>query len=249
MKQIHNLYEKDDHKWTVVHRDPKKPDGLLDTNEYVISHNGKHLLLDPGGFAIFPAVLSALVQVLDPNDIENIFASHQDPDIASSLTLWQQINPDIKVYVSWLWSTFMPHFGGTDETYISIPDEGMEIEHNGLTLIAFPAHHMHSAGNFHLYDPVAKILFTGDTGAAFLPVDNRYLFVDDFEDHIQYIEGFHRRWFGSNGHKQSWCDRVQELEINALCPQHGAIYTGENIGLFIDWLSKLSVGTTRNRGK
>ena len=32
-------------------------------------------------------------------------------------------------------------------------------------MYALPAHFLHSVGNFHIYDPIAKILYTGDLGA------------------------------------------------------------------------------------
>ena len=54
----------------------------------------------------------------------------------------------------------MPHFGGQDSTFITIPDPGMTIRLGGLELQAIPAHYLHSSGNFHLYDPKAKILFS-----------------------------------------------------------------------------------------
>ncbi|PCI30438.1 MAG: flavoprotein [SAR324 cluster bacterium] len=248
MKNHHVLYKKGDCRWTVLHRDPEKYDELLDSNEYLITVGNKHMLLDPGGFAIFPSVLSTLVQMINPQDIELIFASHQDPDIASSLSLWKEIKPEIKCHVSWLWENFVPHFGGDAETYVPIPDKGHKIDLNGHIFETVPAHHMHSAGNFHLYDREAKILFSGDTGAAFLPNDQRYLFVDDFEAHTPYIDYFHRRWFGSNEHKNDWCERVSEMDIELLCPQHGAIYFGDNVKRFIDWLYKLNVGSANNRG-
>lgn len=246
MKKIHVLFEQGDYRWVVLHRDPNKGADILDSNEYMISYKGKHLLLDPGGFEIFPTVLSSLVQLIDPQDIEAIFASHQDPDIASSLSLWQEINPNIKCHASWLWSSFLPHFGGTKETFISIPDQGEDLNLNGLKLKAIPAHHMHSAGNLHLYDPQSKILFTGDTGAALLPNENRYLFVEDFDAHVPFIEVFHRRWFGSNEHKNHWCERVMDMDVKLLCPQHGAIYVGDQVKRFVDWLYKLNVGQASN---
>ena len=248
MKKHHLLYEKGEARWTVLYKDPAKKADVLDSNEYLVSYGDRHLLLDPGGFAIFPAVFSTLVQLIDPMKVEAVFASHQDPDIASSLTLWQKINPEIKCYVSWLWKSFVPHFGGTEETFIAIEDRGRVIELGDYRLQAVPAHHCHSAGNFHLYDPQSKIYFSGDVGAALIPDDQRHLFVEDFESHLPYIEYFHRRWFGSNEHKNAWVDRALELDIQLLCPQHGSIYQGEQVGQFLNWLRNLNVGTTSNKG-
>lgn len=248
MKRYHILYEKGDCKWTVLYHGSTDTSGLLDSNEYMITYAGKHLLLDPGGLAVFPSILSSLVQLIDPKDIEAIFASHQDPDIVSSISLWNEVTDDLKCYAPQIWGSFLTHFSMKNGSLVPIPDQGLKFDLNGLSLEAIPAHYMHSSGNFHLYDREAKILFSGDTGAALFPKDRHYLFVKDFDDHVQYIEGFHRRWFGSNEHKNAWCERVGSMDVELICPQHGAIYHGDNAKRFIDWLYKLNVGIANNRG-
>jgi flavorubredoxin len=75
-----------------------------------------------------------------------------------------------------------------------------------------------------------------------LPDANSSLFVEDFDHHIRFAEGFHRRWMGSNTAKKHWINRVRELDIELLCPQHGAIYRGEDVKRFIDWFDALKVG-------
>lgn len=240
---MHFIYEDGDHKWAAIMRDPEKPAYVIDTNEYLIISNGDAILPDPGGAEIFPAVFSAISQDFDPHRIKYLFATHQDPDIMSSLGLWLEFKPDLQCYVSWLWSTFLPHFGGTDKTFINIPDQGMSIPHGNIVLEAVPAHYLHSSGNFNLYDPKAKILFSGDIGAALLPADETGLFVSNFDKHIRYAEGFHRRWMGSNEAKLNWCTRVSKLSIDMMCPQHGAIYQGEDVHRFINWLAELPVGS------
>jgi flavorubredoxin len=149
----------------------------------------------------------------------------------------------LRCYLSWLWGSFVPHFGGDDKTFVSIPDEGMDILLGNLRLQAVPAHYLHSSGNFHLYDEKAKILFSGDVGAALLPPELDGLFVQDFGKHIRHAEGFHRRWIGSNEAKLDWCERASRMRIDMLCPQHGAIYQGEDVGRFINWLAELPVGS------
>ncbi len=242
MKTCKTIYAEGDHRWLVVARDPERPGYVIDTNEYVIVKGAEAVLCDPGGSEIFPAVFSAVSAELDPSTIKALFASHQDPDIVSSLSLWLEFNPGLRCYVSWLWGSFIPHFGGTAETFIPIADGGMTIGLGDLDLVAVPAHFLHSSGNFHLYDPKARILFSGDVGAALLPADQNGLFVEDFDKHIRCAEGFHRRWMGSNEAKNAWCDRVGALQIDMLCPQHGAIYQGADVGRFIEWFRALQVG-------
>ncbi len=243
MKQVTTIYKQGKHRWLMVARDPSRPEYLIDTNEYLIMHGNDVMLTDPGGTEIFPAVFSAICKELDPGNIKSIFASHQDPDIISSIGLWLEVNPAIKCHLSWLWASFVPHFGGNDQTFHAIADEGGSLLlDNSLKLEFIPAHYLHSSGNFHLYDRKARILFSGDVGAALIPPDKDYLFVEDFDQHMRYAEGFHRRWMGSNEAKQRWCQRVRDLDIDMLCPQHGAIYRGEQVQRFIDWFERLEVG-------
>lgn len=246
MKTVHTLFENGSHKWSAIVRDPARPGYVIDTNEYLVRHGDQGLLLDPGGSEIFPAVFSALASEFDPSRLSGIFASHQDPDIISSLALWLEINPALKCYTSWLWESFLPHFGGSETTFVTLPDEGGTIPLGSLALQAVPAHYLHSAGNLHLYDRDAKILFSGDVGAALLPADRQGLFVEDFASHIRHAEGFHRRWMGSNEAKRQWCERVSCLDIELLCPQHGAIYRGADVGRFINWFDELRVGILRS---
>ncbi|AXS80508.1 MBL fold metallo-hydrolase [Dechloromonas sp. HYN0024] len=243
MKKTKTIFQEGNHKWVAIVRDPDKANHLIDTNEYLVTHGSKGLLLDPGGAEIFPAVFSALSSEFDPSALSGIFASHQDPDTCSSLALWLEFNPQLRCHVSWLWAGFIPHFGGTAETFVAIPDEGDDINLDGLILRAVPAHYLHSSGNFHLYDKVAKLLFSGDVGAALLPAAESGLFVENFDAHIRHAEGFHRRWMGSNEAKRAWCERVSKIDIDMLCPQHGAIYQGADVQRFINWFDALQVGS------
>lgn len=245
MKKCTEIFRQGDHSWILVARDPARPDHLIDTNEYIVRSGGSSLLTDPGGLEIFPHVFPAVVEAVDPETLLGIFASHQDPDVISSLSLWLAYKPSLKCWLSWLWTSFVPHFGGSPDTFVPIPDEGMRIHVGQVALDAVPAHYLHSSGNFHLYDPVARILFTGDIGAALVPADAP-LVVTDFDRHIQLAEGFHRRWMGSNEARRDWCDRVAALKVDQLCPQHGCVYRGADVERFINWFSDFRVGRLRD---
>jgi flavorubredoxin len=238
----HELFDNGSRRWVFFGRDPERGENLIDTNQYLVTQNGKGLLLDPGGVEIFPAMAAALAREISFTDIECIFASHQDPDVISSLGLWLDVCPDVEVVASWLWGGFIPHFG-LGRAVVPIPDEGMKLPLGGCEeLELIPAHYLHSSGNFHLYDPAAKILFTGDLGAALLPANHPELFVEDFEAHTEFMAGFHRRWLPSNRAKRVWVERASALDIEYLCPQHGTIFRGDDVRRFIAWLDGLEVG-------
>jgi flavorubredoxin len=110
-------------------------------------------------------------------------------------------------------------------------------------LEAIPAHYLHSSGNFHVYDEKARILFSGDVGAAMLPPNANDLFVKDFDCHILLAQTFHQRWMGSKDAVLDWCERASKMQIDMLCPQHGAIYQGADVMRFINWFAELEVGS------
>ncbi len=238
-----HIYE-GSHQWIVLGRDPDKPEKIIDTNQYLVIAGGEALLLDPGGIELFPAMFASTLRYVGVEQIRALFASHQDPDIISSLGLWDQVLPKAKLYGSWMWEGFIRHFGMNRIDYAALPDEGASIALGGLTLEVIPAHYLHSSGNFHLYDRKAKILFSGDVGAALEPLEAGQLplFVDDFEAHTQYMRYFHQRWMPSNRAKLDWIKRVRALEIDMMVPQHGRLFRGEQVSQFLDWFELLEVG-------
>ncbi|MHB8248627.1 MAG: oxygen-binding di-iron domain-containing protein [Acidithiobacillus sp.] len=242
------VFEQGDHRWWILHDQDEHR--VIDSNVYVMESNAQSILLDPGGFEIFPQVFAAMVEVVQPSSLQAAFVSHQDPDIASSLPLWNACNGEIHWHIPKLWEGFIRHYGALDAHFVSIPDEGREFVIGGRKLEFIPAHYLHSSANFHVYDPEAKVFFSGDVGAALLPpghsawVDRRDTESSKaFDEHIQHAKFFHQRWMPSNEAKKDWITRVSQLDIDFLCPQHGAIYAGPNVQRFLNWFDALPVGT------
>ena len=232
-------------KWIVLGRDAEKSPQVIDTNQYLIVCDGQGMLLDPGGIEIFPRVLAELTRHLALDRIRVLFASHQDPDIISSLPLWLDLNPDAVTYCSRLWTGFIAHFAtGKEARMETIPDGGMNIPIPGTSaqVLAVPAHYCHSSGNFSIFDETTRTLFSGDVGAALLPDHHASLYVDDLRDHVRYMEGFHRRWMPSTMALRGWVARVRALAPTLICPQHGSIFRGAAVGQLLDWLETPEVG-------
>jgi flavorubredoxin len=129
--------------------------------------------------------------------------------------------------------------------YKAIKDTGDSIHVGNIDLQFIPAHYLHSSGNFHVYDPVSKIYFSGDVGAA-LETPGAPFFVEDFHSHIEKMQLFHQRWMPSNKAKNDWIKRVRSLDIKMLAPQHGRIFRGKDVHLFLDWFESLNVGIASN---
>ncbi len=233
------LYDDGEHKFIWLGWG-KLEDGLIQTNQYLVVQGTKGILLDPGGIHIFPKVVSNVTKYIDLDDIQYIFFSHQDPDVSSGIPMWLSVTP-ANIYISELWVRFLPHFGITDLSRIKgIPDSGMRIDY----LDIIPAHFMHSPGNHIAYDPKANILFSADIGAAVFG-GNKYLFVDDdnFNSHINIMEGFHKRYIASSNACKYFINKVRSLNPHMIAPQHGAVFREKTVDLFLNWLSSLRCGT------
>lgn len=242
------VFEAGNHRWWVLH--DQEEHRVIDSNVYIVESNGQSAVLDPGGFEIFPQVLAAVAEVVPPSSVVKAFVSHQDPDIASSLPLWNACNDKVQWHIPSLWEGFIRHYGALDADLIGTPDEGGAMTLGGLNLELIPAHYLHASAHFHLFDREARVYFSGDVGAALLPPEHsiwvgEHQVVESaraFDEHIQHARFFHQRWMPSNAAKKDWIDRVRQLDIDYLCPQHGAIYAGDNVKRFLDWFDGLTVG-------
>ncbi|MDO4786681.1 MAG: MBL fold metallo-hydrolase [Fretibacterium sp.] len=248
MQQLESfaLFDQQNHHFIMLGWEEKEEGMAVQTNQYVVSSGREIVLLDPGGAHVFPRVLANVAELVDLKDIRHIFYSHQDPDVSSGITLWLSMAEKAIVHISELWVRFLPHFGVYDERRIvPIADAGGRLSlEGGNELLMIPSHFLHSTGCFSLYDPLSKILFTGDIGAALFPKGKRYPVVENFDSHLPYMEAFHRRYMASNAACRSWVRRVSSLDIEMIAPQHGAVIQGrENVKRFLDWFGGLRCGS------
>ncbi len=214
----------------------------VQANQHLIVHGGSGIILDPGGHKVYSKVLAATMSQLGPAKLDKILLSHQDPDIVAATNGWL-MTTDAVAYVSKLWVRFVPHFGLdrlVEDRLLPIPDEGMKLDLGGLDLLLLPAHFLHSCGNFHLYDPRSKILYTGDLGAS---VGIDYREVTDFDAHLPAMQGFHERYMAGNKAMRAWAAMARRLDVAIIAPQHGALFKGpEMVARFIGWAEKLQCG-------
>lgn len=239
MKNV--IFDSPEHK--VIFFEELTPASAVQSNQVLIIHKDEGMLLDPGGHKVFSKLLSELSVYIPPSQIKYIFLSHQDPDIVASINGWL-MTTKAEAYISKLWMRFLPHFGLDSQLegrVKPIDDNGTVLTLGGdCKLYILPAHFLHSEGNFQVYDPCSKILFSGDLGAS---LGQDYFFVEDFDKHMRYMEGFHRRYMVSNKVLRFWANMVKDLDIEMIVPQHGAIFKGKDmVKRFIEWVENLEVG-------
>lgn len=237
------LFENETHKCVMFN--DLGSGSMVQANQHVIVDEKEAMVLDPGGHKIYSLLFPQISSLIPKDGLKYVFFSHQDPDIIAAANGWLMVS-EARAFLPELWMRFIPHFGVDRlvmERIQPVPDEGTTVELGSAGLKIIPAHFLHSPGNFQVYDPVSKILFTGDLGAS---LGNEYAYVEDFDAHIQYMEGFHTRYMPSQKALKLWADMVKSLDIDIIAPQHGAVFSGkELVGRFIGWIAGLECGLDR----
>ena len=222
----------------------------VQANQFLILNNGRAAVLDPGGDLTYVPLTMELNKYTRLSNLDYVMASHQDPDIITSMPRWL-VYTDAMVVASKLWARFLPHLnsafmsdrmkGNWLDRLVELPDQGASIPLGETSIKAIPAHFLHSVGNFQFYDPISKILFSGDMGASM--VEDAAEPLTDFNAHIQKMKGFHQRYMCSNRVIRLWVKMVKTMDIEMIVPQHGTPFIGkEMINQFLDWIENLQCG-------
>ncbi|HIC97530.1 MAG TPA: FprA family A-type flavoprotein [Aquificaceae bacterium] len=186
------IFKDKDHK--VFLFEELTPASAVQANQYLIIHGDEAILLDPGGHKVQSKLYADISVLIPPSQIKYLFLSHQDPDIVASINYWMMVT-QASALISKLWIRFLPHFGldsKLEGRVMPVDDGGTKLKlGEDCELLILPAHFLHSPGNFQVYDPRSKILFSGDLGAS---LGQDYTYVEDFKAHIKYMEGFHRKF-------------------------------------------------------
>ena len=239
------LFNQDGHRCLMFTDLSEELGEAVQANQFLLVDDDSGLIIDPGGNLAYGELYLAMTRHFTPQRLMGILASHADPDIIASLDRWLTANNHAKVYISRVWERFIPHFckaGKTDGRVVGIPDGGMRIPFGRGHLVALPAHFLHAEGNFQFWDPVSRILFSGDLGASLVGGDAARRPVTSLKDHIPRMETFHRRYMCANKVLRLWARMVRPLPIEMIVPQHGSPMAGPAVKEFIDWVESLSCG-------
>ncbi len=236
-----DLYDTGGHRNVLLRTFDVGPD--VPCNQHLIIDGDEAMILDPGGHKLYAKVFQTTRKALRGAKLKHLFLSHQDPDVVAATNGWLMALPELDAWCSELWRRFVPHIGPDHllfQRMKGIPDPGMRLALGTSEVWILPAHFLHSCGNFHVYDPVSKVLYTGDLGAS---MGEDYRVVSDFDAHIRFMKGFHCRYMSSTAAMKHWLALARQLDIEIIAPQHGALFQGpEMCTRFLDWLDTLEVG-------
>ena len=243
------LFESGEHR-CIVFNDLVRGDDGIQANQFLVMHGGRSALIDPGGALLYNPLVLAMSEFMRPSTVDLVLCSHQDPDIIGSIDKWL-LYTKARVAYSRLWGRFVPHLvphyldHGGSERYMLVDDEGGRIALGDTSLYALPAHFLHSVGNLSFYDPVSRILFSGDVCSGMVPSGVPYAFVEDFDAYRPCMEGFHHRYMASNRALRVWVDMVRTIDPLMIVPQHGLPFRGDAMRDMLGWLERQECGVDR----
>lgn len=247
--QHHILYDDGHHKCIAFNM--SEDDESVPSNQFMIIDDNEAAIIDPGGDLTFTPLTLEITKFIDLDSIKYVIGSHQDPDILASMPRWLIHLNNTKLVIPKLWERFLPHYNsaftkgrllhGLSERLIGVPDRGAICNLGRSHIMILPAHFLHSVGNIQFYDPVSRILFSGDMGASLC--GHSGIPVTDFKEHINNMQGFHQRYMVSKKATKLWADSVRQLPVEIMVPQHGKRLDGQEMfDMFLDWISALECG-------
>ena len=212
----------------------------LHCNPYLLIDEQDVVLFDPGSIPYFPKIMRKVIDLVDPSSITAIVISHQDPDVCGSLAVLEEVieRTDTKIIAHTNTIRLIRHYGLKSQYYPVDEHEFRYTLPSGRILQFLYTPYLHSPGAIMTYDITSKSLFTSDVFGAI--ADNWSLFATG--DNLEPMKDWHQAYMPSNSLLKECMQRLEQMDIHRILPQHGSIFEKENIPDAINYLKHLPCG-------
>lgn len=211
----------------------------LHCNPYLIVEGDEAVLIDGGSRGDFSTVMLKILRAgVNPKNISRLIYHHADPDLCGNIPHLEAIieNPDLKIISHKENNTFINYYSSlTPKQCIEDLEYRFEFA-TGRTLRFILTPYAHTPGNFITYDEKTKTLFSSDIFGSYDRIWELYLnlednchdckplaFKDDTKCPIYGIIDFHQKIMNSAASLRYALDRIEELDIELVAPQHGSL--------------------------
>ncbi|MEI7897189.1 MAG: MBL fold metallo-hydrolase [bacterium] len=215
-------------------------DSAFRCNTYLVVDGQEAVIIDPGGRGSFEFIKKRVLQILPVEKLTALIVCHQDPDVAASMTDWLTIDPSLKIITSVRTNILLSHYGKADYTFVSINENPSWFFASGRQMKFIESPFLHFPGAFATYDDTSGFLFSGDVWAS-IDMDWK-LVVDDFSRHELNLSLFHIDYMASNIAARGFVDRLRNIELTAILPQHGSIIPRKHVPRALAYLRELKCG-------
>tara|TARA_R110000787_G_scaffold63679_11_gene143943 strand:+ start:20171 stop:22315 length:2145 start_codon:yes stop_codon:yes gene_type:complete len=240
----HVLAEQGERVWLVFRRPAAEENGARFVSHYVVCTGDEAVLIDPGGPADFGPLLAAVSDKIDIQKITTIIASRGASQIAGSLGMWAEVlGHETPIYAADVLLPDLLHID-PDLNIQGVGENGAEVSMiDGAGLHILPAPYLPTASSVSVYDPTARVLYTGDIGTVEGPwADDTTPFSARFSLVGHAMNAFHQSWFASGPARDDWLARIEGLSVDIIAPRAGPCFQGKDVLHFIRWLATMDVG-------
>lgn len=216
----------------------------LQCNPYLIVDGEDAVLIDPGSTLDFQTVLENVLSLVPIDKIRYVVLQHQDPDLCSSMPLFESAGLRAEIVTHWRAATLIRYYGVKSPFYIVNEHEYKLAFGNGRTLYFYPTPYLHFPGAIVSYDAQSQILFSSDLFGAF--TENWRLFADEVDQagkgtYLEAMKTFHEHYMPGNEVLRPVMERLSTLGLRMIAPQHGSIIRA-NLPQYINTLRELECG-------
>lgn len=217
-----------------------EPQLSLHCNPYLLLDDDDAVLIDSGSIPDFPVVMRKIIDVVSPQAVGLIIASHQDPDVCSNLAVVEDVveRPDLRIAAHSATLRLIRHFGLRSKLYAVDREAWCCALPGGRVLEFIHTPHLHCAGSIMTFDRQTGTLFSSDLFGA--SDEDWALFTG--QDYPQAMEGWHEQMMPANLLLKRCMERLEKLPIQRICPQHGGVIEGADVPKAIAHLKDLRVG-------
>lgn len=217
-------------------------DNAFRINTYLIKDDDQCFIVDPGSRSYFESIKQNIKELGFLDMIEGLILCHQDPDVAAAMFDWLTLMPNLKVITSARTNILIPHYGITEYDFYDTGSENNSqfVFNSGRKLKFIEAPFLHFPGAIAPYDVTAEVLFSGDIWAG-IDVDYQFI-VTNFQEHKFKLDLFHIDYMASNLATRSFAEKLVDISINLILPQHGAIIPKQFVDEAITYLKELKCG-------
>lgn len=196
-------------------------------NSYLLVDEQDVVLIDPGSIPDFHVVMRKVIDVVSPEQITVIVASHQDPDVCGNLAVVEDVinNPDLEI-AAVPETIRLIRALGLRARFFDVEENGYRrVLKSGRVLEFIPTPYLHSPGAMVTVDVTTKTAFTSDL---FGGLSRQWsLFAE--AGFLDAMTPWHQHYMPTNAILRPCIEALERRGFERICPQHGSVIEGEQL--------------------
>ncbi len=216
------------------------PDTQLHCNSYLLVDEQDVVLIDPGSIPDFHVVMRKVLDVVSPEQITVVVASHQDPDVCGNLAVVEEVvnNADLEIAAHPETIRLIRSLGLRSRFFDPEENGWRRVLRSGRVLEFIPTPFLHSPGAMVTVDVKTKTAFTSDLFGGI----SRQWSLFAAGGFLDAMTPFHQRYMPSNALLRPCVEALERRGFERICPQHGSVLEGEQLQAAFAHLKELRCG-------